>query len=265
MRVRTKTATLTGRLVAILTISGAREKAAAARAAAADWRAGRLEAAGFAAPPDRPGRPDRPELRPPRDMPKRGMGEAGRVALLHALAHIELNAVDLAADIVCRFADDNLPREFRDDWISVLDDEARHFLMLDDRLVELGARYGDLPAHDGLWQAAMNTADDLAARLAVVPLVLEARGLDVVPSMIDRLQGAGDPDSAAILKTIYRDEIRHVAIGRKWFEVCCARRGAEPVEIWRGLVRTRFDGVLKGPFNEQARAAAGFGAYFPSP
>lgn len=265
MRVRTKMATLTGRLVAILTISGAREKAAAARTAAADWRAGRLEAAGFAAPPDRPGRPDLPELRPPRDMPKRGMGEAGRVALLHALAHIELNAVDLAADIVCRFADDNLPREFRDDWISVLDDEARHFLMLDDRLVELGARYGDLPAHDGLWQAAMNTADDLAARLAVVPLVLEARGLDVVPSMIDRLQGAGDPDSAAILKTIYRDEIRHVAIGRKWFEVCCARRGAEPVEIWRGLVRTRFDGVLKGPFNEQARAAAGFGAYFPSP
>ena len=263
MRVRTETATLAGRLVAILTISGAREKAAAARVAAADWRAGRLAAAGSAPPPDRPGRPGRPELRPPRDMPKRNMGEAGRVALLHALAHIELNAVDLAADIVSRFADDSLPREFRDDWISVLDDEARHFLMLDDRLVELGARYGDLPAHDGLWQAAMNTADDLTARLAVVPLVLEARGLDVVPSMIDKLQSSGDPDSAAILKTIYQDEIRHVAIGRKWFEACCARRGAEPVEAWRKLVETRFDGALKGPFNEQARATAGFGAYVP--
>lgn len=262
---RTKTASLAGRLVAILAISGAREKAAAARTAAADWRAGRLETAGTAAPPDRPGRPDRPELRPPRDMPKRSMGEAGRVALLHALAHIELNAVDLAADIVSRFADDGLPQEFRDDWISVLDDEARHFLMLDDRLVELGARYGDLPAHDGLWQAAMNTADDLTARLAIVPLVLEARGLDVVPSMIGRLRGAGDSDSAAILKTIHQDEIRHVAIGRKWFEACCARRGVEPVETWRSLVRTHFDGVIKGPFNEQARAAAGFGAYFPSP
>lgn len=261
---RTKTATLAGRLAAVLATSGAREKAAAARTAAADWRAGRLEAAGSAAPPHRPGRPDRPELRPPRDMPKRGAGEAGRVALLHALAHIELNAVDLAADVVCRFADESLPREFRDDWISVLDDEARHFLMLDDRLADLGARYGDLPAHDGLWRAAMNTADDLAARLAVVPLVLEARGLDVAPSMIDRLRAAGDPESAAILETIYRDEIRHVAVGRKWFEACCARRGAEPVETWRELVRTRFDGVLKGPFNERARAKAGFGAYFPS-
>ena len=111
----------------------------------------------------------------------------------------------------------------------------------------------------------MNTADDLAARLAVVPLVLEARGLDVAPSMIDRLRAAGDPDSAAMLETIYRDEIRHVAVGRKWFEACCARRGAEPVETWRELVRTRFDGVIKGPFNEPARAKAGFGAYFPSP
>lgn len=205
-------------------------------------------------------------------MPKRrGAGtRESRIALLHALAHIELNAIDLAWDIVARFASPDLPREFFDDWVGVADDEARHFLLLSERLASLGAAYGDLPAHDGLWRAAFETRHDLLARLAIVPLVLEARGLDVTPAMIarfERLNDAafGDAESAAALKVIYRDEIRHVAAGRCWFEWECARRGVEPVATWQTLVAKHFVGALKPPFNDDARAAAGFrAAYYAS-
>lgn len=137
------------------------------------------------------------------------------------------------------------------------DDEARHFQMLAERLGELGAAYGDLPAHDGLWQAAQDTADDLLARLAVVPLVLEARGLDVTPAMIERLERAGDTASAAILEVIYREEVGHVATGMRWFRHACAERGLEPESTWKSLVGARFKGHLKPPFNEAARQAAG--------
>lgn len=250
---------LSGRALAALATPDPRKKAAAVRALAHDWRAGSITAIGRAAPIDRPARPERPALRPPREVPKRKISKApeGRIALLHALAHIELNAIDLACDIIARFADGDLPRAFYDDWVRVADEEAKHYLLLDRRLADLGAAYGDLPAHDGLWQSAEATAGDLLARLAVVPLVLEARGLDVTPQMISKLEAVGDGESAAALGIIYEDEKGHVAIGKRWFDWLCTRRGLEPTHTWRDLVRRHFKGQVKPPFNEEARRAAG--------
>tara|TARA_R110002126_G_scaffold9930_10_gene44606 strand:+ start:5653 stop:6441 length:789 start_codon:yes stop_codon:yes gene_type:complete len=255
------TQTLSDRVVGVLGTADAAAKAGAARAVAADWQAGVVPDIGRAAPRDRPKRPAKPELLRPRDMPRRGkaQSEAGRIALLHALAHIELNAIDLAADILVRFPDAGMPMDFYNDWLTVLDEEAKHFLLLSDRLAAFGAAYGDLPAHDGLWQAAQDTADDLLARLAIVPLVLEARGLDVTPKMIESLRNAGDEESATILDVIYADEIGHVAIGMKWFEAACP---GDPVATWQRLVNERFRGGLKAPFNDAARAQAGFGAAY---
>src|SRR5262249_472996 len=139
-------------------------------------------------------------------------------------------------------------------------EEAQHFEALTGRLTDLGARYGDLPAHDGLWEAAAATADDLLARLAVVPLVLEARGLDVTPEMTTRIERAGDGLSAGILRRIYQDESGHVAVGVKWFVSLCHKRNLEPKEVFQDLVRRRFAGTLKRPFNYEARTAAGFSA-----
>lgn len=260
--------TLTDRAIAVLRTAEPREKANAARYLAADWAAGAIAGVGAATPPPRPSRPARPDLLPPARMPRRRInrGIAGRVALLHALAHIELNAIDLAVDIVARFArEPRLPAAFFDDWIGVAADEARHFLMLEDRLVSLGAAYGDLAAHDGLWEAAENTAGDLLARLAVVPLVLEARGLDVTPAMIEKLMVVEDPESAAILQAIHDDEISHVAAGRRWFEHLCAARGLDPVASFHNLVRRYFRGDLKPPFNTSSRAAAGLAADYYEP
>ncbi|GGF31952.1 rhamnosyltransferase [Aliidongia dinghuensis] len=239
---------------------------------AAAWRAGALPVGSGALPPARPARPATPELRLPRDMPKRRSGGSlqSRVALLHALAHIELNALDLVWDLVARFADPVVPelarpRQFWDDWVKVSDEEATHHGLLADRLAALDAAYGDLPAHDGLWQAAEVTAHDLLARLAIVPLVLEARGLDVTPQMIGGLDKFGDTASAAALRVIYRDEIGHVAIGRRWFDAICAERGLAPEPTWQDLVRRHFKGALKRPFNTDARAAAGLPADFYEP
>ena len=182
----------------------------------------------------------------------------GTVALLHALAHIELNAIDLGWDIVARFSSEPLPREFFDDWVGVASEEAVHFDMLAQRLADFGAHYGDLPAHDGLWEAALATAGDLLARLAVVPLALEARGLDVTPEMVDRLERAGDSQSADLLRRIYRDEIGHVATGFRWFDHLCRARGLVPEEVFRDRIRRYHRGGLKPPFNVAARTAAGF-------
>lgn len=183
--------------------------------------------------------------------------QAGRIALLHALAHIELNAIDLAWDIVARFVNPRTPHEFSDDWVGVAAEEAEHFSLLSHRLTELGASYGNLPAHDGLWEAAAVTAHDLLARLAIVPLVLEARGLDVTPEMIMRLQRAGDLASAAILRRVYEDEIGHVRVGATWFERICRQRGLDPEAVFHDRVRRYFSGALKPPFNREAREAAG--------
>ncbi|MDH3236775.1 MAG: ferritin-like domain-containing protein [Alphaproteobacteria bacterium] len=255
------THSLTEAAVGVLSTADAAHKAAASRAAAAAWRDGMITTIGTTPPPDRPARPANPELRRPGDMPRRGAGQsaAGRIALLHAVAHIELNAIDLAWDIVARFAGDDLPRAFFDDWVRVADEEAKHFTLLSDRLAALGATYGDLPAHDGLWEAAEATAHDLLARLAVVPLVLEARGLDVTPTMIARMTRFGDAETATVLTAIYEEEIGHVAIGMRWFAHECARRGVVPEATWRALVAEHFKGALKPPFNEDARARAGMG------
>ncbi|MGO8914409.1 MAG: ferritin-like domain-containing protein [Stellaceae bacterium] len=240
------------------------DKVALSLATAAAWRSGALGEIGNALPPDRPARPARPALLAPRAMPKRRSGgaPASRIALLHALAHIELNAIDLAWDLIARFAGAALPRGFYDDWVGVAAEEAKHHALLTARLAELGAAYGDLPAHDGLWQAAAATAEDLLARLAVVPLVLEARGLDVTPAMIDRLERAGDGASAAVLRIVYADEIGHVAIGLRWFEWLCAERALPPAATYQHLVRRHFKGALKPPFNRAAREAAGLDAAF---
>ena len=242
-------------------------KAAAARSVARRWRSGDISEIGICAPPDRPARPDRPELRPPREMPRRGKTatDKGRIALLHALAHIELNAIDLACDIIARFSGQDLPRAFFDDWIKVADEEAQHFMLLRDRLGELGVTYGDLPAHDGLWEAAGNTFHDVLARLAVVPLVLEARGLDVTPAMIENLRRAQDLKSVAVLERIYADEIGHVGIGRRWFEWVAQQRALDPISTWHDLVRQNFKGMLKPPFNRAARDKAGLTAAYYEP
>ena len=216
--------------------------------------------------PDHPGRPTRPELRPPRDMPRRSShGLRGRYALLHALAHIELNAVDMTWDLIARFAHQQMPRAFYDDWVQVGLEEAKHFKLLSQRLVELGGGYGDLPAHDGLWQAAQATGHDLLARLAIVPLILEARGLDVTPAMIANLQKADDTESAQIIEIIYRDEKRHVAFGMRWFRFLCQRSGLPLEATFHRLVRDNFRGPLKPPFNETARTEAGLTPGFYKP
>jgi uncharacterized ferritin-like protein (DUF455 family) len=203
-------------------------KISLAKSTAKAWFGGRLPigALSTAAPmPDRPGRPPTPILMLPRDMPRRSSGgEKGRFALLHALAHIELNAVDMTWDLIGRFAHEPMPRAFFDNWVQVGLEEAKHFDLLQRRLRELGGAYGDQPAHDGLWQAAQATGHDLLARLAVVPLVLEARGLDVTPGMIRSLEAAGDLASAKIIAIIYRDEKRHVAFGARWFRHMCEER-----------------------------------------
>ncbi len=259
--------TLCDAAVAVLTTAAPLEKVRLTRDHAAAWRDGRITEFGSLVPPERPARPERPLLMLPRDMPKRGRGGSAqnRVALLHALAHIELNAIDLAWDIVCRFVGEGMPKSFTDDWVQVADDEARHFQMLEERLNQLGSGYGELPAHDGLWQAATTTAHDLAARLAVVPMVLEARGLDVTPETVRRLREFGDAESAALLQTIHDEEITHVAAGRRWFGHLCAKRGVDPVETWQDLVKRYFRGGLKKPFNVTSRQAADFGPEFYEP
>ena len=233
-------------------------KVKAARAAARDWRLGRLEHRFDVAMPDRPARPEKPELLAPNRMPKRGKGgsERGRIALIHSLAHIEFAAIDLAFDAVGRFGA-RFPRGFTDDWIRVGADEAMHFALLDRRLRQLGSFYGAMPAHDGLWDAAAETAHDPLARLAVVPMVLEARGLDVTPVTIERFEAVGDSATARILSRILTDEIRHVRAGTFWFESACEQGGFAPETMWRELVIRHFRGLLKPPFNDSARASAG--------
>ncbi|MDF1792662.1 MAG: ferritin-like domain-containing protein [Thalassobaculaceae bacterium] len=253
--------------VAVLTTADARAKAELGRRAADAWRSGTLPFAYSVAPPDRPGRPEAPVLLPPRRVKKRKITPEtrGRVALLHALAHIELNAVDLAWDAVVRFPDAGFPPTYADDWVRVGDEESKHFLLIADRLEELGSYYGALPAHDGLWQAAVETSDDPLARQAVVPLVLEARGLDVTPAMVAKLRAVGDDPSADILQIIHDDEIGHVAVGKRWFDHLCAERDLEPISTWQAIVRARFRGGVKPPFNIPSREAAGFDAAFYGP
>ena len=207
-----------------------------------------------------PGRPPKPELVEPSRVPRRRLGsDEGRAALVHAIAHIEFNAINLALDAVYRFR--GMPAQYYADWISVARDEARHFLLLQARLAQLGRNYGDFPAHNGLWEMAEKTADSCLVRMALGPRVLEARGLDVTPGMIDRLRSVGDQDTIAALDVILAEEVRHVAIGTHWFNFCCERENKPPAETFLELLESRFTGSIRGPFNMEARAEAGFTAH----
>lgn len=252
-------------ICAALLTSDPRAKAMAARAAARDWRLGRLTFAFDQEMPDCPAWPDRPELLAPKHMPKRGRGESDRtrIALWHALAHIEFVAIDLALDMAGRFGE-QMGEEFVADFLSVAADEAMHFALLSRKLVSLGSFYGDLPAHDGLWQSAHNTRHDVAARLAVVPMVLEARGLDVTPAMLQRVRSQGDSHGARILSRILDDEIRHVRIGTTHFVALCNNKSQSAEIRWKSLVGEYFGGSLKAPFNDSARSAAGLPLSFYS-
>ena len=235
-------------------------KMAMTHAAAAAFARGELAIPADAPAPNAigaPGRPALPRLVPPRDLPQRGLGrEEGRAAFLHAVAHIEFNAVNLAWDAAYRFR--GMPPEYYADWVQVADDEARHFAMLSTRLQEIGFAYGGFEAHNGLWEMAEGTADSCLRRMALVPRVLEARGLDVTPGMIARLRHAGDSASADILEVILREEVAHVGFGTRWFHWCCEREGLAPAREFIRLVREASRGVLRGPFNRPARAQAGF-------
>jgi uncharacterized ferritin-like protein (DUF455 family) len=240
-----------------------RAKVMATRALVRAWRRGALEWDFAAAMPDRPAWPAALELLPPNRMPKRGRGgsERGRIALWHSLAHIEFAAIDLALDMAGRFGS-AMGRAFVGDFLAVAADEAMHFALIERRLRELGSGYGALPAHDGLWEAALETRHDVAARLAVVPMVLEARGLDVTPAARDRLGALGDLRGARILQRILDDEIRHVAVGTKHFVAWCRVQGKAPENCWKMLVKRHFRGALKPPFNDSARLAAGLSREF---
>lgn len=235
------------------------EKLALTHEVAAAILDGTLTAA-ESAPPDPigvPGRPARPALVSLRQLAQRGLGSPqGRAALVHAVAHIEFNAINLAWDAVYRFR--GMPADYYRDWAQIAADEARHFALLDARLAELGHRYGDFDAHDGLWEMAARTAHSCLERMALVPRVLEARGLDVTPGMIVRLRSVGDTATVAILETILREEVAHVAAGSRWFAWCCARDGVDPQATFQDLLQTHMRGALRGPFNVEARMSAGF-------
>ncbi len=204
-----------------------------------------------------PGRPDRPVLVPPRKLPKRRLGSReGHAALMHAIAHIEFNAVNLALDAVYRFQ--NMPRDYYFEWLGVACEEAYHFQMVREHLNALGYEYGDFPAHNGLWLTTYETGHDPLVRMAMVPRTLEARGLDVTPGMMHKLRAIGDRRGVEILKILLRDEIGHVAVGTRWFRYLCDQRGLNPFETFQRIVDEYFHGNLAGPFNYEARREAGF-------
>lgn len=237
------------------------QKLACAAQLYADWQAGRLTRVETSDCPvqavPEPGRPAKPELVHPREVRQRKLSTPeGRRALLHAVAHIEFNAINLGLDAVYRFRD--MPDAFYGDWLQVAAEEAYHFSLLHERMADFGCRYGDLPAHNGLWEQACKTDYDVLVRMALVPRVLEARGLDVTPGMMQRLREVGDEATVSILEIILRDEIGHVRIGSRWFRHCCEQRGLEPEATFRQLLREVMQAPLRGPFYTEARLQAGF-------
>ncbi len=254
--------TLAEMAVEVLTTADGRAKTAISKKHADAWFAARAAGAplpvGSASPPLRPARPEKPQLLDPRDVPRRKPGSPqGRIAMLHAVAHIELNAVDLHWDIIARFTDIDMPLGFYDDWVKSAAEESNHFNLICDSLEAKDSYYGALPAHAGMWRAAEDTVDDLMGRLAVVPMVLEARGLDVTPGMIRLFENAKDAQTLEALRIIYAEEVGHVAYGSKWFNFLCGRNALDPKETFHGLVQKYFHGALKPPFNEEKRADAG--------
>lgn len=235
------------------------EKLHLTRQAAQAWQQGllSLEPECRPEPIGEPGRPARPVLVMPGDVPKRRLGtKAGLVALIHAVTHIEFNAINLAWDAVYRFR--GLPKQFYSDWLRVAHEEAYHFQLLRERLNELGHDYGDFPAHNGLWEMAKKTAFDPMIRMALVPRVLEARGLDVTPGIIKRLRSTGEDKTVTVLEIILQDEIGHVKIGSHWFKYFCDQRGLDSEQTFHNLLNQYFTGQISGPFHFEARQKAGF-------
>jgi len=246
---------------AALAESDVESKLAAAAYLWSDWQMGHLVPVAWTDPEPivEAGRPSRPELVPPQRVPRRELSHPeGHAALIHALAHIEFTAINLALDAAYRFQ--GLPSAFYADWLKVAAEEADHFRLLRDHLRRLGHDYGDFPAHAGLWEIASRTADDPLARMALVPRLMEARGLDATPGLRKKLAAHGDAAGAAILDIILRDEITHVAAGDRWFRHLCAERGLDPQTTWRRLVLELDVPKPRRPFNETARLAAGFSA-----
>ena len=254
----TTTRTLGEAIAAALNTPDPRAKLMATRAVARDWRLGRLSFAFPTDMPERPARPEKPELLPPRMMPKRRKGgsERARIALWHSIAHIEFVAIDLALDMAGRFGAE-MGEAFVSDFLSVAADEALHFAIIERHMATMGVRYGDLPAHDGLWSAAHETRHDVSARLAIVPMVLEARGLDVTPPTLERVRQSGDETGARILSRILNDEIRHVRYGAIHFAQWCADHGETVESHWQMLVKRHIHAAVKPPFNDSARRSAG--------
>ena len=204
-----------------------------------------------------PGRPARPELVAPRHVKRRAMNTTeGRAALIHALVHIEFNAINLALDAIWRFRD--MPRDYYADWLKVADEEALHFSLLAEHLQGMGYAYGDFTGHNSLWEMVDKTRNDVLARMALVPRTMEARGLDAVPAMRSKLVQAGDMKAAGILDIILTDEIAHVAIGNRWYAYLCEQRSLDPIATYASLAREYAAPILRGPFNLPARRAAGF-------
>lgn len=244
---------------ACLDASDAESKTRLTHEYAAAWCDGRLDRVSTSAilPIGEPGRPPRPQLVSPRQLQHRKVHTPeGQAALIHAICHIEFNAINLAWDAVYRFRD--LPKEYYDGWVRVAGEEASHFLLLRNHLRSLGHDYGDFDAHDGLWEMAQKTAHDPLVRMALVPRVLEARGLDVTPGIMEKLRAVGDDRAVSILEVILRDEVGHVEIGSHWFHYLCEQRGLEPEFTFRALLQEYMKGALKGPFHKEARRRAGF-------
>jgi len=252
--------TLCDYAVQILLTKDADEKSRLTAEVVNKWKTGEITEVGSGAAPDVPGRPDNVQILPAGKMPKRGAGSAeGRIALLHSIVHIENVAIDLTWDIIVRFTRYNMPKAFYDDFVKIAGDECKHYTLLNNRLKELGSHYGQLPAHAGLWESAQETAHDLFARLAIEHMVHEARGLDVTPKTIQKFKSGGDSGTGNLLEEILLDEITHVTAGQKWFTYLCqnASPPLDPISTFISTVRQNFRGLLKPPFNTDARLAAG--------
>lgn len=253
--------TLTERTHHCLQLADPDEKIAALNALHSDWQQGNVPLADFSELTqqtlDSPGRPQKPTLVPPQNVPRRKLGNPeGHAALLHAITHIEFNAINLALDAAYRFH--SLPHGYYSDWLQVAFEEAYHFRLLREHLRTLGYDYGSFNAHDGLWEMAAKTGHDPLHRMALVPRLLEARGLDASPAIIGKLRQIGDTRGVEILEIILRDEIGHVRIGNRWYEYFCAQRGANPTQEFQKLLKEYGASKPRPPFHAEARRAAGF-------
>ena len=251
---------LAERAHACLLLADPDAKIAALNTLHADWLKGIIplcESPEPAQPIDVPGRPEKPPLVSPKDLPRRSVAtREGHAALIHAITHIEFNAINLAIDAAYRFRE--LPRDYYSDWLQVAFEEAQHFQLLREHLRHLGYDYGAFNAHNGLWEMAVKTAHDPLHRMALVPRLLEARGLDASPALIAKLRNIGDTRGVEILEIILRDEIGHVRIGNRWYEYFCAQRGLDPVEEFQKLLKEYGASKPRPPFHKEARRAAGF-------